>query len=94
MQWYQETANLFVAAEGRSSSTIGVRDRIRSRNTCFWGRIVDERFLQRVVLFTLEGFDSAEPRRLCLEHFSSSVNPPAVTTCAELVMCVRNVLAT
>jgi hypothetical protein len=94
VQWYQETANLFVAAEGRSSSTIGVRDRIRSRNTCFWGRIVDERFLQRVVLFTLEGFDSAEPRRLCLEHFSSSVNPPAVTTCAELVMCVRNLLAT
>ena len=55
---------------------------------------MDERFLQRVVLFTLEGFDSAEPRRLCLEHFSSTINPPAVTTCAELVMCVRNMLAT
>ena len=94
VQWYQEPANLFEAAEGRSSSTIGVRDRIRSRNTCFWGRIVDERFLQRLVLFTLEGFDSAEPRRLCLEHFSSTINPPAVTTCAELVMCVWNMLAT
>ena len=31
---------------------------------------------------------------MCLEHFSSTINPPAVTTCAELVMCVRNMLAT
>ena len=27
VQWYQEPASLFEAAEGRSSSTIGVRDR-------------------------------------------------------------------
>jgi len=40
------------------------------------------------------GFDSAEQRRLCLEHLSSTVNPPEVSTCAELVMCVRNMLAT
>ena len=46
---------------------------------------MDERLLQRVVLFTLEGFDSAEQRRLCLEHFSSTVNPLEVSTCAERV---------
>ena len=93
-QGYQESASFFEAAERRTSSTIDVRDRIRSRNTCFWGRIVDERFLSRLVLFQLEGFDSAEPRKLCLEHFSSTINPPAVSTCAELVMCVRNMLVT
>jgi hypothetical protein len=92
--WYQESANLLEAAGRRTGSTIGVRDRNRSRNTCFWGRIVDERFLSRVVLFQLEGFDSAEQRKLFLEHFSSTINPPAVSTCAELVMCVRNMLVT
>ena len=51
---------------------------------------MDERLLQRVVLFTLEGFDSAEQRRLCLEHFSSTVNPLEVSTCVERV----NMLAT
>ncbi len=55
---------------------------------------MDERFLSRLVLFQLEGFDSTEPRRLCLEHFSSTIDPPAVTTCAELVMYVQNMLAT
>ena len=49
VQWYQETANLVAAAEERSRGTIGVRDRIRSRKCPPARRIVDERFLQRVV---------------------------------------------
>ena len=51
-------------------------------------------FMTKLTLWNLGRFDDANPRLVCLKHYSSLDDPPAITSCAELVDCVRNILST
>ena len=87
MAVYLDSSTILDAAEERLQRThhrIGGRNVIRSKGVCFWGKVVDERFLCRLTLWIVDGFNSVEERRLCLEHFSSQSSPTAITTCSEL----------
>ena len=94
---YLEPSTILDAAADRLQRThrrIGGHSVIRSKTVCFWGTIVDERFLCRLVLWVVNEFNSAEERRLCLEHFSSQHPPSTIKTCGELTDCIRNMLST
>ena len=91
---YLEPSTILDAAADRTLHQIGGHSVIRSKTVCFWGTIVDERFLGRLTLWVVDGFNSAEERRLCLEHFSSQHPPSAITTCSELTDCLRIMLST
>ena len=90
---YLEPSTILEAAEERLQRThhqIGGQSVIRSKNVCFWGTIVDERFLCRLTLWVVDGFKSAGA---CV--WSTSHHPPsAITTCSELTDCLRNMLST
>jgi hypothetical protein len=80
---YLEPNSILDAAKERLQRVhqqIGGHGAIRSQSVCFWGTIVDVRFLTRLTLWVVNGFNSAEERRLCLEHFSSQHPPSVIAT--------------
>ncbi len=61
---YQEPSNI-----QKASGMMGVRDVLRTRGVCFWGKQqADVEFMTKLTLWNLGGFDDADPRRVCLEH--------------------------
>ena len=78
---YQESSNILKAAEDRiqkASGLMGVRDVLRTRGVCFWGKQqADVEVMTKLTLWNLGGFDDADPRRVCLEHYSSLDEPPS-----------------
>ena len=88
LEVYQEHDTILKAAEERlqrASGQIGVREMLRSRSMCMWGKQTDKTFLTNLTLWILTGFDSLEEKRLCMEHYSP---------CGELTDCIRNMLTT
>ena len=71
---YQESSNILKAAEDRiqkASGLMGVRDVLRTRGVCFWGKQqADVEFMAKLTLWNLGGFDDADP---CIPH-SGNVN--------------------
>jgi hypothetical protein len=97
LEVYQEPDTILKAAADRLQrlhGQVGVRDMIRSRGVCLWGRQTDKTFLTNLTLLILTGFDSMEEKRLCMEHYSSNPNITRIASCAELTDCLRNMLAT
>lgn len=93
---YLDPAFIIQAAEERIQRThdsLGVHGNLRSRKVWFWGRQTNTTLLSNVTLLVLTSFDSAAPKRLCLEHFSSSPSPTPVETCPQLVDCLKNFLS-
>jgi len=94
---YLEPNFIFKSAMDRCAATstaLGMGDPLKSRGRCFWGTLKDVEFLRRVALFMLDGFDSTEPKRLCMEHFADSRSTTLIASCAELVTSLRNLLLT
>ena len=97
LEVYQEPDTILRAAADRLQRLHGqvrVRDMIRSRGVCLWGRQTDKTFMTNLTLWILTGFDSMEEKRLCLEHYSSNPNIARISTSAELTDCLRNMLTT
>ena len=97
LEVYQEHDTILKAAEERlqrASGQIGVREMLRSRSTCVWGKLTDKTFLTNLTLWILTGFDSLEEKRLCMEHYSSNPNITRIASCGELTDCIRNMLTT
>ena len=97
MELYQEPDTILKAAADRLQRVhgqVGVRNMIRSRAMCLWGKQTDKTFLTNLTLWILTGFDSMEEKRLCMEHYSSNPNITRIASCAELTDCLRNMLAT
>jgi hypothetical protein len=97
LEVYQDPETIIKAAEERlqrASGHIGVREMVRSKSTCVWGRQTDKTFLTNLTLWILTGFDSLEEKRLCMEHYSSNHNIVRISSCGELSDCIRNMIAT
>ena len=85
---YLEPGYIFRQAEDRKrqgSHSVGMGEALVSKGKLYWAKFVDKEFLLKIALFLLENFDSCAAKRVCMEHFSRSINPTPVSDCTELV---------
>ena len=94
---YVDPGYIFRQVENRKrqgSHSVGMGEALVSKGKLYWGKFVDKEFLLQISLFLLENFDSSAAKKVCMEHFSKSINPTPICDCTELVECLLGLFTT
>ena len=94
---YLDPGYIFRQAEARKrqgSHSVGMGEPLVSKGRLYWGKFVDKEFLLNISLFLVENFDSSAAKKVCMEHFSRSINPTPICDCTELVECLMGLFTT